>query len=263
MIKINFKRMKSEKDKMTVDYHALYRQMVALRNWHWWFRSHYSSIQDTLRPYLKKGARLLDMGCGPGVGTARYPAGVGRILMDIRPLALSYCPKNVLARICSDADYIALRDETCDIVICSDLLHQRDVKDPRQVVKEAYRVCRSGGVILLVEPAFECLFGPHDEIENGIRRFTASGLLRLFDGLSVRTVRRTYFHLLMFFPAFLVRRVFSRFSSQKDTDLAFGNPVTNRLCLWLENLERLFNRYLSLPLGTSAAVLVQCEKKRS
>ncbi len=248
---------------MTVDYHALYRQMVALRNWHWWFRSHYSSIQDILKPYLKKGARLLDIGCGPGVGTSRYPSDVRRILVDIRPLALSYCPENVLARVCSDADYIALRDETCDIVICSDLLHQRDVTDPRQVVKEAYRVCRPGGVILLVEPAFKCLFGPHDEIENGIRRFTTASLLQLFDGLSVKKIRRTYIHMLMFFPAFIVRRIFSRFSSQKDTDLAFGNPITNKLCLWLESLERWINRCLPLPLGTSAAVLVKCEKDRS
>lgn len=254
--------MKHGKANIAVDYQALYSQMVSLRNWHWWFRSHYSFIQDILRPYLKKGVRLLDIGCGPGVGTSRYPVDVLRIMMDIRLLALSYCPTEVLARICSDADDIALRDETCDIVICSDLLHQRDVKDPRQVVKEAYRVCRPGGVILLVEPAFECLFGPHDEIENGCRRFTTAGLLQLFDGLSVKKIRRTYFHMLMFFPAFLVRRVFSHFSSQHETDLVFGNSVSNTLSFWLESLERLINRCLLLPFGTSAAVLVKCEKKK-
>lgn len=243
-----------------MDYKGLYAQMVELRNWHWWFRVHYSWIRDLLSPYLLPGARVLDIGCGPGLVTARFPAHVYRVLVDIRRSALSYCQSNPFARICANADHLPFRDGQFEVVICSDLLHQRDVRDPSQVTREAFRACRRGGVILLLEPAFDCLFGPHDEVENGVRRYTTGKLLGLFAPGSVTVIRRTYLHLLMFAPAFLVRKVLGRIVTQKNTDLAFGNSLTNTISFWLESVERWVGRYLRLPFGTSAALLVRRDR---
>lgn len=66
------------------DYGAIYRQMVELQNRHWWFRVHYAWMEDILKPYLTAGARVLDMGCGPGIGTAKLSGFVFRLLLDIR-----------------------------------------------------------------------------------------------------------------------------------------------------------------------------------
>jgi SAM-dependent methyltransferase len=252
---MNINEMKTRKD-----YSDLYRQMVAFQNWHWWFRVHYDWIKNLLRTYLLPSSHILDMGCGPGVCASRLDGSAKAVLMDIRPLALSYCAFNPHGRICGDAKSAPLKDKTFDIVICSDLLHQCDVEDPRRVVREAFRLCRPGGVILLVEPAFPCLFGPHDEVENGCRRYTTAGLFQLFHDLPVRLIKKTYFHMFMFLPAFLVRRVFSRFSSRKKTDLDLGNSLTNFLGFCLETIELCINRFIPLPLGTSAAVLVQREE---
>ncbi len=245
------------KMKARKDYSDLYREMVAFQNWHWWFRVHYAWILDLLKPHLRAGVRFLDMGCGPGVCSSRIPLPIRIVLLDIRPLALSYCVSNPHGRICGDAKAAPFQGGIFDIVICSDLLHQRDVEDPRRVVNEAFRLCRPGGVILLVEPAFPCLFGPHDEVENGCRRYTTGALLDLFADGSVTVLRRTYLHLLMFVPAFLVRRMLGRHVTQKNTDLALGNNLTNTISYWLESAERWIGRYLRLPFGTSAALLVR------
>ena len=247
---------------MTANYKNLYSQMVQLQNRHWWFRVHYALIRDMLRPYLKPRVRLLDIGCGPGVGTDKIPRSVHRVLLDLRLLALSYCKHGSPDRVCSDADFLPLKSDCFDIVVCSDLLHQCDVKEPQKVAREAYRVCRPGGIILLVEPGMHCLFGPHDEVENGCRRFTTLELINLFGNHPVSLLRKTYLHMLMFLPAFTVRRFFSRFSSRRDTDLALGNRLTNFICFLIESAERGLNRFFNFPFGTSAAVLVKCEKPR-
>lgn len=249
----------TEKERLK-SYRAIYQQMVDLQNRHWWFRVHYDWIRDILKPYLTPGARVLDMGCGPGVATKNFPEPVFRILLDIRLQALAYCGPGSFARLCSDGASVPLKSESCDVVICSDLLHQCDVREPGRVVGEAFRVCRLGGTILLVEPAFDCLFGPHDEVENGCRRYTTAGLVRLFGDRRVRVLRKTYLHGLMFLPAYLVRHVFGRFSARKETDLTLGNRLTNAVSFRLESLERWLNRLVPFPFGTSAAILVRREK---
>ena len=245
--------------KVLKDYSGLYREMVDFQNWHWWFRVHYAWILDLLKPHLRPGSRCLDMGCGPGVCSSRLPTSIRLVLLDLRRLALSYCVSKSRSRVCGDAKAAPFREKTFDAVICSDLLHQRDVEDPRRVVDEVFRICRPGGVILLVEPAFPCLFGPHDEVENGCRRYTTRSLLELFPPGSVTVLRRTYLHLLMFAPAYLVRRVLGRLAPRKNTDLSLGNSLSNRISYWLESAERLVGRYLRFPFGTSAALLVRRE----
>jgi ubiquinone/menaquinone biosynthesis C-methylase UbiE len=51
-----------------------------------------------------------------------------------------------------------LPDISCDLVIVSSLLHQVEQKD--NVVREAYRVLKTGGKILAVEWTSEAGFGP-------------------------------------------------------------------------------------------------------
>jgi SAM-dependent methyltransferase len=236
-----------------VNYPLLYEEMHRLQDRNWWFRVHYPAILDLVRPYLKPGMKVLDLGSAAGWSTRDLPAGVKRIVLDIRPLALSYCRERSLGRLCADAHQLPLRTGSCDAVICEGLLHQVEAHDPRRIAEEMVRVCRPGGVIGSAEPAFDCLFGSHDLVYGGARRFRLGGLLKLFSGLPVICRRKTYLHLFVFLPALIVRR----FCRRTRTDLNVGNSLTNAVCVGLGTVERWLIRLFPLPFGITAAVILQ------
>ncbi|HPJ72025.1 MAG TPA: hypothetical protein PK636_05025, partial [bacterium] len=123
-----------------------------------------------------------------------------------------------------------------------------------------------GGKILLAEPAFECLFGAHDDVEGGCRRFTCASLAALSRGLPVRVVRSTYIHLTAFFPALLVRSfqrlpgMRKKFQRSGRTDLTRSNPIVNATWTLLGRLEGRCLQHVVFPLGTTAAVLLEKER---
>jgi len=238
---------------LSVDYPKLYREMQELQDHNWWFKVHYPAILDIVIPYIKPEMKVLDLGSASGWSTAGLPPTISRIMFDIRPLALTLCNNKSLARICGDAHHIPLRDSCCDVIICEGLLHQYEAFSPSDIVKEAVRICSPGGVIISAEPAFKCLYGSHDVVEGGCRRFKVGELTDLFSGLPVTCNRKTYLHLFVFAPAWFIRR----FRKRDRTDLSMGNRVTNRICVWLGTIERWIGKYLPLPFGITAVVLMQ------
>ncbi len=242
----------SENNQPAVDYPALYAEMRALRGRNWWFKVHYPAILDLLGRYLKPGMVVLDLGSAGGWSTAELPVGVKRILLDLRPAALGIADGTTFGRVCGDAHSIPLRDGACDAVICEGLLHQREAASPRRIIEEAVRVCRPGGMIVSAEPAFDCLFGSHDLVFGGCRRYTLHSLQELFSRLPARCLKRTYLHLFAFFPVWLVRK----FSQRATTDLSLGNSLTNAFCVWMGALERRLVRLFPMPFGITAVVLM-------
>ncbi|MDP8236488.1 MAG: class I SAM-dependent methyltransferase [Candidatus Erginobacter occultus] len=233
--------------------------MRALRGKNWWFKVHYPAILDLAGRYLQPGMRVLDLGSAGGWSSAELPNGVKRILLDLRPAALEISDGPILGRVCGDAHFIPLGDGSCDAVICEGLLHQCEATSPRQIVEEAVRVCRPGGVIISAEPAFNCLFGAHDLVFGGCRRYTLRSLEKLFLGLPVRCLKRTYLHLFAFPPAWVVRKV----SRRAATDLSLGNSLTNTFCVWMGALERQLARRWTLPFGVTALLIMRKESKTS
>jgi len=249
-----------------VDREYIYREMVALADRHWWFRTHYRSLFHFARGGLGEGGNLLDVGCGPGGASRHYGPGWRKVLLDYEFCALSSYLMESGERVQARAGQIPLGTGTFDFVICSDTLHQTSVDNTREAVSEMARVCRPGGKILLAEPAFNCLFGPHDDVEGGCRRFTCSSLAGLGSGLPLRVVRSTYIHLTAFFPALLVRRIQrlpgirKKIRTAGKTDLALSNPVVNTIWTLLGRLEGRILQRLVFPLGTTAAVLLEKER---
>lgn len=243
----------AEKNQTEVDYPALYEEMQLLQGWNWWFKVHYPAILDLLEGHLEPGMLILDLGSAGGWSTTNLPAGVKRVMLDLRPIALKLPYEKIFGRICGDAHYIPLQAGTCDVVVCEGLLHQCEATNPRRIIEEAVRVCRPGGVIISVEPAFNCLFGSHDIIFGGCRRYTLRSLLEVFSGLPVRSLKKTYLHLFAFIPTWLVRK----FSNRTTTDLSFGNNLTNSICIGLGIVERRLTRFFPMPFGITVAVLLR------
>jgi SAM-dependent methyltransferase len=92
----------------------------------------------------EKLAPIVDVGCGFGGFAARLPATARWIGIDASSTMLA----QVAARpvIQADARRLPLRDESAGAVVCRNMLYHFD--DPTEVIAEAYRVLRRGGLFL-------------------------------------------------------------------------------------------------------------------
>lgn len=119
----------------------------------------YLGIQEFLKkhplPSFKPGAKLLDVGSGPGILTGLivkdYPdlevTGIDRSSEMIQFSQLTY-PNHKWIQ--GQAEELPFEDESFSFILVSFLLIH--VKDIQKVLKEILRVLKPGGRILLIEP---------------------------------------------------------------------------------------------------------------
>lgn len=104
-----------------------------------------------------------DFGCGPGSWSlALAPLSKRVYAVDIRDSALSVVTsrriKNIVPIKGDLEKTISLEDESVDLIVISNLLFQVD--KPKKVLKEAERVLKPKGKILIIEWKLKAIFGP-------------------------------------------------------------------------------------------------------
>jgi SAM-dependent methyltransferase len=133
-----------------------------------------------LRPFLWKGARVLDSGCGPGTITAGIAGCVapgGSVYgIDANPAQVEIA-RGFLADTagielrCASVYELPFADGEFDVVFSHALFEH--LADPRRAAGEIRRVLRSGGIVALRSPDFTgCLAGPPDNrLEEALRYY--------------------------------------------------------------------------------------------
>lgn len=105
--------------------------------------------------------RVLDLGCGPGDGTVRVAElGAVAIGLDYSPGMLDKAGQEPLTRgrlLRGDAGRLPFKDGAFDKVVCTNSFHH--YPDHFAALKEVRRVLRPGGVLVLVDPRADHLFG--------------------------------------------------------------------------------------------------------
>ncbi len=155
----------------------LYQQVFSVQTTHWWGRNRRKLSLDLLKKFgASTGARHLDIGCGTGQNLRLLddlnPARV--VGVDLSPIALEFarkaCPQCELVR--SDLNHsLPFADQSFDVATIFSVLYHRWVKNELSVLSEARRVLRSGGLLLITEPAFPALAREIDIIDMAARRY--------------------------------------------------------------------------------------------
>lgn len=124
---------------------------------------------------IMKGMRIADFGCGAGYFTtviARLVGEEGKVAgIDILEEALSALRNRAQLFHLQNITYIqsdlekeggsTLEEHSQDIVLIANLLFQ--IKDKEAPLKEAKRILKEGGRLILIDWKPEALFGPQDE----------------------------------------------------------------------------------------------------
>jgi len=135
------------------------------------------------------GARVLELGAGPGIFSAPLER-EARQLVAVDAVRFQLAPNPARQRALADATRLPFADRAFDLVLVANLLHH--VPDPIAVLFEARRVCREA--VLLLEPngrnPAQVVFSLLVPEERGGLRFSRAHVRRLAAaaGLEAETI---------------------------------------------------------------------------
>lgn len=183
--------------------------------------------------------RVLDVGCGPG-NTLRRLAPLARTFgAEYSEVGLAVARGRGLARlVAADSVRLPFACEAMDAILALDVIEH--VRDDVAALREAWRVLRPGGVLLVTVPAFMALWRSHDELYGHHRRYSKSGLLAAVHAAGFVTERCEFTKCLFFLPT-LVRATLDRARKGRRTDDFFDvpawlNAVLRRQIVWEHRL---------------------------
>jgi SAM-dependent methyltransferase len=240
---------------------AEYERMYALEDWYWWFVSRRAAAARFLRDYAppERPLQILDAGCGTGGMLdlfRKWPDAVATGV-DFSPDALRFSHGRGHQRLVG-ADLMLLPFRSCafDVVTALDVIEH--VSDDARAIGEISRVLRPGGILVASVPAYQFLWGPHDEALHHHRRYSRGEFRELIHGAGLRVERHTYL-LAALFPLAAAVRLATRNRKQHSAEAGLPrvSPLVNRALIGLQAAELAVARQASLPFGLSVLVVAR------
>ena len=242
---------------------AEYEVMAAVEDRHWWYGGMRAISGALLERAFgdRRDLRILDAGCGTG-GNLRFLARYGQVFgIDLAREAVApgaqHLPGVLVQGSVLDLPYAT---GSFDLVTSFDVLYHRAVADERVALREAARVLRPGGYLLIRLPAYEFLHSKHDRAVHTARRYTAQRMLGLLRECGFVPQQTSYVNALLF-PIPLAQRLIERVLpvvEQPDSDLALPAAAINEALRWPMAAEAGWLAHGgSFPFGLSVICLAQ------
>lgn len=142
-----------------------------------------SGHRERLLSRLGAAREILEIGVGTGANLPLYPAGVRVTAIDLSPKMIERARRRTSAADVSllemDAEHLDFPDKSFDAVVATCVFCS--APDPVAGMREALRVCRPGGRLLLVEhvrPRNPVLARFFDVINPAVRRYLGPEITR-------------------------------------------------------------------------------------
>lgn len=170
----------------------------------WWWVGKRQLILKTLERLGSDNSLVLDIGCGTG-SNLRCWESCGEVLgLDISADALNYCRiKGNENLIRGDAFRLPFHDNIFDTIVALDILEH--IENDGGAVREFFRVCHTGGHLLLTVPALTFLWSNHDVALHHKRRYAKKQLAALLQTSGFHVEKITFWNFALLLPATLYR----------------------------------------------------------
>ena len=142
-------------------------------------------VAALLEPHIdsRKELRLLDAGCGTGysIGWMRERFSIRHCFgVDVSTVAARLWREKGLDTVAvASASEIPFGAEEFDLLTCLDVIYQFTEDGARRAITEIQRVLKTGGLLLIREPAYDWMRGAHDLAIGTRHRFTRRELCDL------------------------------------------------------------------------------------
>ena len=235
-----------------------YRRMYENEDRYWWYVSRRELVVDLAKKAgLTESARLVDIGCGTGANVSALSAVCRAAGVDFSTEALRFCRDRGLTGLArGSAERLPLRDDVVDAIVATDILEHLD--DDVAALKEFRRALKPGGRAIITVPAYQFLWGEHDEALMHKRRYVPRLLAdrARAAGLEVEWIS---FSLCFLFPMALTRLLKRRTPSDRppQAQIVQVPDWLNRALIRFQRWETRLLRVSRLPWGLSVAAILR------
>lgn len=241
-----------------------YRKHFELEERFWWFEGRRGIIKTILEGYkvIKDRERnLLDIGCGTGINLKVFQKYFTPFGCDVSDEAISFCKERNLKRVVqSDGGELPFKDGTFDAVTLLDVLYHKNIRSDTNVIREAKRVLKKKGYLLITDSAFNFLSSKHDIAFQARERYTKKKLSMKLKENGFFILKLSYLNFFLF-PIVLSVRLIERLTLNKNTKPESNlKPINNRLnkiLICILRMEAFWIRYLNFPIGSSLLCLAK------
>lgn len=233
-----------------------YQNMFEVEDSHFWFKTVRQIVLELAKDLAERPLAVLDLGCGTGGTMSQMPPAWRVTGADYSAQALAFSRvrgHRKLARV--DAQRLPLRDASFDLIFALDVVEHTERDDLSAA--EIFRVLRPGGRFIASVPAYQALFGPHDEALGHHRRYRRSAFRRLLEGAGFEVQRATYFNSLLFPLAATVRVGQRLFGLGGESNAAAELGPLNGLFARVFAQERRLLGLVDLPVGLSVLAVAR------
>ncbi len=218
---------------------------------HFWFVCRRRILASWLRLVCPPGACAVDVGAGTGY-TVRWLEAQGWRAFGIEPLAAGEA-RGQIPMVCGVGERLPIRSGSIEVVLFLDVLEHAD---DAACLREAWRVLRPGGHVIVSVPAMPWLWSKRDEEAGHRRRYTKHDLLRLLRTTGFEPVACRYF-VAFLFPIVAVTRIAGRWWGAAQRVEESPGRWGNALAFALTMLEVRLGDRLHWPFGSTLLALAR------
>lgn len=243
---------------------AAYLEMAETESKHWWFSGRRSILSAMIKKLdLPQDAKILEVGCGTG-GNLQMLAKFGEVSaleMDanareiatrktdnLYEIRAGYCP-----------DEIPFRDERFDLICMFDVLEH--IEQDTETLIALKQMLEKNGRVLVTVPAYQWLYGAHDEFLYHKRRYSATQLRKKIAAAGLRSVKISYFNTILFPLAAIVRLKDKLLGNPSASGTSVPPAFINRIFRTLFGAERFLLERFNLPFGVSLLCVLKTDER--